>query len=77
MSRPLFPEWGEPGNNDVQKFASTLLKYLPKLRGVTVYPDGARPGQPITPISYEQALADGEAVYEESEERCAQGVCGL
>ena len=36
-----------------------------------------RPGQPITPIPYEQALADGEAVYEESEERCQQGICGL
>lgn len=71
------PEWGEPGNNDLQKFADTLLKYLPRLRGITVYPDGARPGQPITAVPYEEAVARGDAVYEESEERCVGGVCGL
>lgn len=70
------PEWGEPGNNNATQFAKTLLEYLPKLRGITVYPDGARAGQPITPVKWETAMKHQPKV-EESEERCAQGVCGI
>jgi ribonucleoside-diphosphate reductase alpha chain len=71
------PEWGEVGNNNAKAFADTLLKYLPRLRGVTVYPDGARPGQPLEPVDYQTAIKKGNVVFEESEERCSQGVCGL
>jgi len=70
------PEWGEPGNNNAKKFAETLLQYLPKLRGITVYPDGARPGQPIVPINYETAKKHKDVVYEENDESCKGGVCG-
>ena len=70
------PEWGEPGNTNAKKFAETLLNYLPRLRGITCYPDGARPGQPITPIQYETAKRHKDVVFEESDERCAGGVCG-
>jgi ribonucleoside-diphosphate reductase alpha chain len=69
------PEYGEAGNNNVKQFAETLLEYLPKLRGITVYPDGARPGQPITPVKWETAIK--HAKVEESDERCAQGACGI
>lgn len=73
------PEWGEPGNNNAKQFAKTLLQYLPRLRGITVYPDGARAGQPITPLKYEtvKRYHREEAVYEESDERCQGGVCGI
>jgi len=71
------PAWGEPGNNNARHFAQTLLKYLPDLRGITVYPEGARAGQPITPIEYEMAVKHKDVVFEESEERCAGGVCGI
>ncbi len=71
------PEWGEPGNNNAKQFAETLLRYLPRLRGITVYPDGARAGQPITPVKYETAKKHTETVYEEASERCAGGVCGV
>lgn len=70
------PEWGEPGNNNAKKFAETLLQYLPKLRGITVYPDGARPGQPIVPINYETAKKHKDVIYEENDESCKGGVCG-
>ena len=70
------PEWGEPGNNNATKFAKTLLEYLPKLRGITVYPDNSRPGQPITPVKWETALKN-QAVAKEDEESCAGGVCSL
>lgn len=70
------PEWGEPGNTNAKKFAETLLNYLPRLRGITVYPDGARPGQPIVPIAYETAKKHKGVVFEETDERCKGGVCG-
>lgn len=71
------PEWGEDGNNSFREFGKTLLKYLPRLRGITVYPDGSRPGQPITAIKYETAKKHLDVVYEESDERCKGGSCGV
>lgn len=71
------PEWGEYGNNNAKQFAEILLKYLPRLRGITVYPEGSRPGQPITPIKYETAIRHGDVVYEEDPDRCSGGVCGI
>jgi hypothetical protein len=70
------PEWGEPGNNNAVHFADTLLKYLPKLRGVTVFPEGARAGAPLSPIKWETAMGKEGVVYEEGGE-CVGGVCGL
>lgn len=52
----------------------TLMTYLPYLRGVTMYPNGARAGQPITPVPYEQAV---NPIIAEEEERCVGGVCGI
>lgn len=70
------PAWGEHGNNDADQFATTLLEYLPRLRGITVYPEGARAGQPLTPVSYEEAVAESAAA-EEPEEKCSGGSCGI
>jgi len=52
------PAWGTKLNNEnrVPEFARTLAKYAPRLRGFTCYPDGARGGQPLTAIPYEDAL---------------------
>lgn len=52
------PAWGSQLNNDsrVQEFGEMLMKYLPKLRGITCYPDGARGGQPLTPVKYNTAV---------------------
>jgi ribonucleoside-diphosphate reductase alpha chain len=53
------------------------MKYLPQLRGVTYYPDGARSGQPRTSVDLKWAL-ENEGVRLESEEAtCGSGVCGL
>jgi len=70
------PEWGEPGNNNAKEFGRTLLRYLPRLRGVTAYPDKSRPGQPLEKVDYEEALKRQPKV-EETEEQCAQGACGI
>lgn len=63
-------------NGDVADFGKMLYQYLPNLRGITVYPDGARGGQPLTAVSYSTAVGQEGVVFEETEERCVGGVCG-
>ncbi len=74
------PAWGTElnGEHTVDKYANTIAKYASGLRGLTVYPDGARGGQPITSVPYEEANAKRGVIYEDnSEEQCLSGVCGI
>lgn len=73
------PQWGSETNNDsnLEDKADTLLKYAKRLRGFTVYPDGARNGQPLTRVPLDEALTAEGKVFEETENECATGVCGL
>jgi ribonucleoside-diphosphate reductase alpha chain len=86
------PSWGSSCNNPntVDSFGKTLYKYLPKLRGITVYPDGARGGQPLNRVSYAEAIKhigkefteSGESVSVKTEEfgnerSCVNGLCGI
>lgn len=73
------PPWESAGNSSdtLPLYAEILLRYLPRLRGITVYPDGARGGQPLTPVAYREAAGREGVVYEETEERCVGGVCGV
>jgi ribonucleoside-diphosphate reductase alpha chain len=74
------PKWGTEKNNEtrVKKFAKTLAKYAPRLRGFTAYPDCARGGQPITAVPYEDAVKKVGVIYEENEDvSCKGGVCGI
>lgn len=73
------PSWGSETNNEgtVEQNANILLKYARRLRGFTVYPDGCRDGQPLTRVSLEEALAVEGTVFEEQENSCVNGVCGL
>lgn len=59
------------------EFGELLYGYLPKLRGVTCYPDGARGGQPLTPVPIEYALEHAGVRFEETEDRCVGGACGV
>lgn len=61
------PSWGSELNNAgrVTEFGTMLMKYLPKLRGVTVYPDGSRGGQPLTPVKYSTAAKHIGEVFTE------------
>lgn len=61
----------------VDEFASLMQRYLPKLKGITTYPNNSRPGQPLVPVSIEEALGQEGVVFEENEDRCSNGVCGL
>jgi len=72
------PAWGTAANDEstLGDYGRILYKYLPKLRGITVYPDGCRGGQPLVPCTYEEAAGKEGVVFEESEERCVGGACG-
>ena len=63
------PEWGSKLNNEtrVKEFAETLSKYAPRLRGFTAYPDGSRGGQPLTSVSYEEAMRHKGVVFAEND----------
>jgi ribonucleoside-diphosphate reductase alpha chain len=74
------PAWGSKGNteSDVSRFSETLSKYAPRLRGFTCYPDGSRGGQPLTEVSYEEAMKHKGVVFDENVDRaCVSGVCGV
>lgn len=75
------PHWGSDTNNDskVQRFGEMLIKYLPKLRGITCYPDGARGGQPLTAVSYKTAMKHVGQILVEAADVCDishGGTCG-
>ena len=73
------PSWGSEKNNEktLVDYSKILMKYAKRLRGFTCYPDGARHGQPLEPVSLEEALKNEGTVFEENEVECKGGVCGI
>ncbi len=75
------PEWGSPTNNEdtLKGFGDTLMVYLPQLRGVTAYPAAGRGGEPLTRVSYEEAISKVGVEFLENgnTEACPGGVCGV
>lgn len=76
------PHWGSELNNAgrVRDFGNMLLQHLPNLRGITVYPDGARGGQPLSVVKYNTAMKHVGNVFYESADMCdltgKGGSCG-
>lgn len=72
------PAWGTDRNNEdfVVPFAEVLARYAPRLRGFTCYPDGSRGGQPITKVTYKEAVRHKGVVFEDND-ACKGGVCGV
>lgn len=75
------PAWGSETNNEktVKKFGEMLIGYLPKLRGITCYPDGARGNQPLKPVKYTTAIKHVGQVFYEGVDVCDRfkaGSCG-
>jgi ribonucleoside-diphosphate reductase alpha chain len=72
------PAWGTPGNNELTLpiYRSILLEHLQELRGITVYANGSRSGQPLTAIPINEAL---EQVHIQGSEysNCSNGACAL
>ena len=78
------PQWGSELNNEstIVPFAKTLAKYSHRLRGFTCYADGSRGGQPITPVSYKEAISlEGQEFEEKFTDICEisgkGGHCGV
>jgi ribonucleoside-diphosphate reductase alpha chain len=73
------PAWGTEWNNEdkVDEFANLLLKYCSGLRGITVYPDGARGGQPLVEVPYNEAKQYENIIFDETEEKCGGSICSL
>lgn len=71
------PSWGSRYNNEdtVDPFIKELAKYANRLRGFTVYPDGARGGQPLVPVSYAEAKARLGVAFVEAQE--THDVCAI
>lgn len=74
------PEWGSEHNNEdkVDEMANTLAEFAPRLRGFTCYPDGARGGQPLTAVPYDDALKQEGVEFKEFDvcEIGKGGTCG-
>lgn len=75
------PSWGSAQNNEqtAEAFGRMLLKQLPKMRGITCYPDGCRGGQPLTRVAYTEAAKHTGQVFIEQTDVCditKGGSCG-
>lgn len=65
------PSWDETNSKKkIKDFGNLLMKYLPKLRGITIYPDGARFGQPLTPVKFSTAIKHVGEVFVEQADIC-------
>ena len=74
------PAYGTELNNEgtLEKFSKIVSKYAHGLRGLTLYPEGSRGGQPITACDYEEAHSKRGDIYEDnSDEQCMTGICGI
>ena len=65
-----------------EELSDIIMEYLPELKGLTIYPEGSRENQPLTPLSLDDAikyLKDGKESKTEatSKDSCKGGSCDL
>jgi ribonucleoside-diphosphate reductase alpha chain len=64
-----------------QELSELYMEYFPELKGVTIYPDGSRENQPLTPIPLDRAKELAEAskttTLATSADACKSGVCDI
>jgi len=67
-----------PGTSE-QELSDLYMEYFPELKGVTVYPEGSRADQPITPMSLEEVLPylNSSAGGALSGDTCKDGSCDV
>lgn len=66
----------QPGTSP-HELSALYMEYLPELKGVTVYPEGSREDQPLTPLTVEQAREHIGASAGAAEASCRSGVCDI
>ena len=66
-----------PGTS-AKELSDLYMEFLPELKGLTVYPEGSREDQPLTPLTYEEALEYAQdATTEVDGGKCRSGVCDV
>jgi ribonucleoside-diphosphate reductase alpha chain len=68
-----------PAGTSADELSELYQEYLPHLKGVTVYPDGSRENQPLTPMPLNEALAHVGAQNVEAfgRDTCRDGKCEI
>jgi ribonucleoside-diphosphate reductase alpha chain len=67
-----------PAGTSWEELSELYMEFLPELKGVTVYPDGSREDQPLTPIPLEQAIDLAKGARSAVDEgNCRSGVCEI
>lgn len=68
-----------PHGTSWEELSELFMEFIPELKGVTVYPDGSRENQPLTPIPLEDAeqIAVDAIVGSMSSDGCRSGVCDI
>lgn len=65
-----------------EELSDLYMEFLPELKGVTVYPEGSREDQPLTPMTIEEALARvgeemGDSIEAYAKDSCRSGSCDV
>ena len=69
-----------PNNISSDELSELYMEFFPELKGVTIYPDGSREDQPLTPIDLADAIAAYKANAQSGaagNDNCKSGVCDL
>ncbi len=68
-----------PQGTPPEELSAAYMEYFPELKGVTIYPEGSRENQPLTPLTLEAALgAAGSAQAGASGvDACRGGACDV
>ncbi len=70
-----------PNDYPIEDYGKLMLKYGPKLKGMTVYRSGSRGNEPLTPMTVDDALAHMKSQEEflegAADSDCPSGVCEI
>lgn len=69
-----------PQTTPVEVLSELYMEFFPELKGVTIYPEGSRENQPLTPLSLEEAMqlaAEARLGGADGNDSCKSGVCEI
>ena len=70
-----------PNDYPIEDYGALMLKYGPKLKGMTVYRSGSRGNEPLSPMTVDEALAhiesEKEVIEGTAQSDCPSGVCEI
>jgi ribonucleoside-diphosphate reductase alpha chain len=69
-----------PYGTTAEELSEAYMEYFPDLKGVTVYPEGSRENQPLTPLPLTRAIELANGLTEgqtASQDACRSGVCDV